>query len=181
MEAALTCFGELGLVGVSAEEIAGRCGRSEATFSRYFGSSEECLRIAFGIKTDWLAGQLLECSNDALTNVERAIVRLADFMAEQSRCARAILIEARTVAGPTRRFREDLLERLATGLDRTCRREARCDPPALAGVFIVGAVEQFAVAALAEGRPAALIGAVPELTELISRAYGLSDYRRFPA
>jgi len=174
MGAALACCGKVGHLGVTAEDIAGRCGMSLSTFYRYFVGVEECLEQAYEEQVMGLLQQPLMPTENATAQLAQALERLAAFIVEDPLRARAVLVEARLAAGPPFQRRQQFLARLSAWLDALCRPEAGRRPPAVAATFLVGGIEQLAIQALSRNRPHKFADDIPGLVFLIASTYGMS-------
>jgi hypothetical protein len=101
------------------------------------------------------------------------LMDLADFMVEDPPRARALFIDAHLAGGPLAGTRTAILKRLGQALDAALRDKGRPEPPAIAGEFMVSAIDHVAASALIRGEPEDFRRRVPALVALVHSAYGL--------
>lgn len=175
MAAALGAAGELGYRNVSAATVERRAGESEGELERRFGSFAECFTAAYAAEAERLVGRLLAAAAPQPSwrrGLRAALDELAAYVVEDPRLARALLIEVHVAGPPATDRRAELVERLATAIDRGRQGDADGDaPPPLTAAFMAGAIESAIVSALVNERPETFAGAVPELEQLIAAAY----------
>ena len=97
-----------------------------------------------------------------------ALEELAEFVGERSDLAAGLLVESHVAGGPAGAKRAEVVERLTRAVDGA-RREtsaSRHSPPPITAGFIVSAIEESVVSALARGAPEDFAAAVPSLTWL---------------
>lgn len=172
MEAALACCGEIGYQKVSPGIIALHYGGSRSNFYRYFDGKAACFEAAYSWKANELSERLLSPANTGGCDIHAALLTFADFLAEDPLVARAILGEAQGAGAVVRRIRREILLGLASALDAGLRQRAEA-PPALAGEFVVSAIEQLGLQALTKAEIRTFRREAKGLATLVHRLYGL--------
>jgi AcrR family transcriptional regulator len=176
LEAMLACCGELGYRAVTVKDVYQRYGGHRSEFYRHFAGKAECYGVAYELESERLWRRLLrscEAADGWVRGLRAALDDLAAYASEDSLVAAGLLVEAHVAPGPVRARRVEVLERLTRAVDGA-RREtsaSRHSPPPLTASFIVGAIEESVVDALARQAPEDFVAAVPALQGLAESLY----------
>lgn len=174
LDSVLEVTGELGYRQVTVETIYRRYGGSRPHFYRYFASKADCFSAAYCRESERLAESLTSVEGERPDGkgLQKALERLAAFVAEKPRRARALFIEVHVVGGDVLGKRREVFERLSLALDQAGRETtSRHSTPPLAGELMINVVDQAVSRALMEGDAAGFSRMIPELTNLIGQVY----------
>jgi hypothetical protein len=139
-------------------------------------SKAECYAISYELEIERLERRLTRACNAAggwSRGLQAALAELGAFVEENGDLAAGLLAEARLVQGPVRAKRAEVFERLTRAIDGA-RREtsaSRHSPPPITAAFILSAIEESMVSALARGAPQDFIAATQSLAWLGRRLY----------
>jgi AcrR family transcriptional regulator len=176
LEAMLASCGELGYRAVTVKDVYQRYGGHRVEFYRHFANKAECYAIAYELGIEQLRDRLLrscEAADGWAKGLRAALAELAVYVDEDSLIAAGLLVEAHVAPGPVKAKRTEVLERLTRAMDGA-RREttpSRHSPPPITASFIVCAIEESVVDALARKAPKKFAAAVPALQELAECLY----------
>jgi AcrR family transcriptional regulator len=171
LEAMLGACGELGYRAVTVKDVYERYGGYRVEFYNHFASKAECYAVAYELGIERLWRRLMracEAAGDWASGLQAALGELAAFVSERSDIAAGLLVQARVAGGPAGAKRAEVLERLTCAVDGA-RREtsaSRHSPPPITARFMVSAIEESVVSALARGVPEDFAAAVPSLAGL---------------
>lgn len=173
--AVLEAAGEFGYPALTVARVLERSGASRSRFYKLFANKGECYAVAYELAIDRLSAELLEAAGEEASwraGLRRALAELAGFVEERPLAAKGLLAEVHVAGGPAMAKRKEVFERLSRALD-SARREtkSRHSPPPIAAEFIVSAIEESLVSALARGVPEEFPTAVPSLTYLAVSVY----------
>lgn len=173
--AALEAAGEVGYHDLAVRHVLVRSGEARARFYSHFENKADCFATAYGLAIERLVDRLLDAAaaeQSWRAGLRRALTELADFLREQPLLARAILVEVKLAGKPTRIKRKEAFDRLFDAIDSARRvTERRHVPPTIAAEFIVCAVEETVVSALARRAPADFESKIDELAYLAVAVY----------
>lgn len=176
--AMLELSGQVGFRAIDLEALLVRSGAGAEQFDSWFGDLEECFTAAYAAEAEALCDAMLGESGrapDWREGTEAALTVLLRFTAARPDVARALVREVHVVGGEALAKHEEVLERLASAL------AGQCDPPPGAAslpwapTFIVGALEGVISGHLDRREEADLLGAVPELMDLIATFFTDGD------
>jgi AcrR family transcriptional regulator len=176
LEAMLGACGELGYRAVTVKDVYQRYGGYRVEFYRQFANKAECYAVAYETEVERLWRRLAracETADDWAGGLRAALEELAEFVSERPYDATGLLVESHVAGGPAGVKRAEVVERLTRAVDGA-RREtsaSRHSPPPITASFIVSAIEESVVSALARGAPEDFAAAVPALTWLAVRFY----------
>jgi AcrR family transcriptional regulator len=184
-----TTFGLRGRLERAALEESGLSGypeltvnrivkRAETTRTAFYGivsSKEACFAAAYATAVDELADRLLASCREAgdwRAGVVGALDVFASFVTNDPPLANGVLVQARIAGGSCAEKRVEVVRRLAGAIDRA--REGgggTADLPRLAPDFILSAIEEMAVSALAREAPHEFAEATNDLAYLAVATY----------
>ncbi len=176
LDAMLATCGELGYRTTTVKEVYRRYGGYRAEFYRHFANKPECFAEAYEAAIERLCRRLARACETAdgwADGLRAALEELAAFISERPEEAAGLLVEAHVAGGLVRAKREEVFERLTRAVD-SARREtsgSRHSPPPITARFIVSAIEESVVTALASGAPRDFAAAVPSLAWLSAFFY----------
>lgn len=176
LEAMLTCCGELGYQAATVKDVYRRYGGYRVEFYRQFASKADCYAVAYELGIERLCRRLMrscEAADSWAEGLRAALTELAAYISEDSLVAAGLLVEAHVAPGLVKAKRTEVLERLTCAMDGA-RREtttSRHSPPPITASFIVCAIEESVVAALARQAPEEFAAAVPALQGLAECFY----------
>jgi AcrR family transcriptional regulator len=176
IEAMLGACGELGYRAVTVKDVYQRYGGYRVEFYRHFANKRDCYAVAYEVEVERLWRRLAracEATERWADGLRAAFEELAAFVNERPEQAAGLLIEAHVAGDPVRAKRAEVVERLTRAVDGA-RREtsaSRHSPPPITASFIVSAIEESVVSALARGAPRDFEAAVPSLTWLAVTLY----------
>lgn len=176
LDAVLAACGERGYRNVTVKDIYERYGGYRVEFYRHFDGKAECYEVAYAAEVDRLCRRVLRACEGAESwpaGVRAALEELAGFVADRREIATGVLVEAHVAGGAVRAKRAEVFERLTRAVD-DARREtsaSRHAPPPVTANFILSAIEESVVSALARGEPQAFAAAVPSLAWLATCLY----------
>lgn len=171
LDSMLGICGELGYRTVTVKDVYQRYSGYRVEFYRHFANKAECYAVAYEAEVERLWRRLVracEAAEDWAGGLRAALEELAAFVSERPAQAAGLLVEAHVAGGPARAKRAEVVERLTRAVDGA-RREtsaSRHSPPPITAAFIVSAIEESAVSALARGAPEDFAAAIPSLTWL---------------
>jgi AcrR family transcriptional regulator len=175
MDSMLHACGAQGYNEVSVQEVIAGYGGTYRQFKLHFAGKAECYAAAYEEGIEDLCARLLgACATqpDWRAGLHAALLELARFLEDDHERARGLLIEVFVAGGPALENREEVSERLTRAIDGARREtESRHSPPPITATFMLGAIESAVVSALFKRRPQAFAPAVPELVEMVARAY----------
>lgn len=174
MDSVLETCGEVGYRRVTVETICRCYGGSRALFYRHFESKADCFMAAYSRESERLAEGLLSFGKKREAGrLREALELLAVFVVEHPLRARALFVEVHVAGGDVLGKRQEVFERLSLALDQAGRETvSRHSAPPLAGELMINVVDQAVSRALVEKKAEEFSRAVPEMTALISEAYG---------
>jgi len=175
LEAMLRASGELGYQRVTVDAVVERAGTTTAQFEASFSDLSDCFQQAYEAEAWRLCEAILEAGRSASSwraGLRAALRVLAVYARERSPQLRALLFDVQVAGGATFACRSEVVERLSHALD-SARREnrSRHSPPPLTALFMVSVVEAAAASALIRGEEESMLEVIPELEQLIVRAY----------
>lgn len=168
LESMLAACGELGYRTATVKDVYERYGGYRAEFYRQFANKAECYAVAYEVAVERLWRRLARACGaaDGWAGGFRAVLgELAEFVSENPDQAAGLLVEAHVAGGRAGAKRAEVFERLTRAVDGA-RREtsgSRHSPPPITARFIVSAIEESVVSALANGAPGDFAAAVPSL------------------
>lgn len=171
LEAMLEACGELGYRAVTVKDVYQRYGGYRAEFYRHFTNKAECYAEAYGTAVEQLWRRLDRTCGAAdgwAAGLRAVLDDLADVVGEKPHRAAGLLVGVHVARGPAWDKRTEVFERLTRAVDGA-RREtsgSRHSPPPVTARFIVSAIEESVVSALAIGSPEGFAAAVPSLAWL---------------
>jgi AcrR family transcriptional regulator len=174
--AAVEVSGEVGYRKLTVALILGGAGVSRTAFYQRFPNRHEAYLAGYETGVLELAEHLLEAGRPGPTWAEgltAALRQLADFMVGGPSYAGGLLAQVHVAGGAAQDKRKEVSERLSRAVD-SARREthpSRHSPPPIAGEFIVSAIEQSVISALARGVPEEFAATVPDLVGLALSTY----------
>ena len=143
-DAVLRVVGREGLENTHVQLVVEDAETSRDTFHRFFGSIDECFRLAYDRKVRETCEQVLAVGREGASWAEgmRLALRfLLEFVAEHPHTARALIIEGARAGSSTAETQELVLQRLARALDSARRQPgSRHSAPPLTGDLMVGAI-----------------------------------------
>jgi AcrR family transcriptional regulator len=168
LAAMLEACGELGYRVVAVKDVYERYGGYRAEFYRHFANKAECYAAAYEAEIERLWRRLERACGAAgewREGLGAALGELADFVGEHPRRAAGLLVESHVAEGPAGPKRAEVFERLTRAVDGARREtsKSRHSPPPITASFIVSAIEESVVNALASGAPENFAAAVPSL------------------
>lgn len=169
--AMLELSGQIGFRAIDLEALLVRSGASAEQFDSWFADLQECFTAAYEAEADALREVMLGESREAQgwrDGTEAALMVMLRFSAARPDVARALVREVHVVGGEALAKHEEVLERLASAIADQCRPPDSDAPLPWAPSFIVGAVEGVISGHLDRGEEAELLGAAPELMDLIA-------------
>jgi AcrR family transcriptional regulator len=175
-EAAVSLSGEVGYRKLTVALILERGGANRTAFYRHFANRHEAYLSGYEEGIEALAGRLLEAGRDAenwAEGLRATLDTLAGFLVADPGYADGLLAQVHVAGGAAMVKRKEVLERLSHALDGA-RREtlaSRHSPPPIAAAFILSAIEQSVISALARGVPDEFARTVPELVHLAVSTY----------
>ncbi|HSS33308.1 MAG TPA: TetR/AcrR family transcriptional regulator [Solirubrobacterales bacterium] len=176
LEAVLRACGELGYQRTTVEDVYQRYGGYRLEFYNHFANRAECYAIAYEREIERLWRRLMracEAAGDWRDGLRAALAELAAFVEEDGPLAAGLLVEAHIAPAPIRAKRTEVFERLTRAID-SARREtsaSRHSPPPITAAFILSAIEESVVSALARGVPQDFGASVPSLAWLGAYLY----------
>ena len=176
LEAMLEACGELGYRAVTVKDVYQRYGGYRAEFYRHFTNKAECYAVAYEAAVERLWRRLARACETAdgwAAGLLAALEELAAFIGESPDLATGLLVGSHVAEGPAGAKRAEVFERLTRAVDGA-RREtsgSRHSPPPITASFIVSAIEESVVSALARGAPEDFAAAVPSLAWLSTYLY----------
>jgi AcrR family transcriptional regulator len=176
LEAVLRACGELGYQQTTVEDVYQRYGGYRLEFYNHFANKAECYAVAYEREIELLCRRLMracEAAGDWRRGLRAALTELAAFVEEDGALATGLLVEAHIAPAPVRAKRAEVFERLTRAVDGA-RREtsaSRHAPPPITAAFILSAIEESVVSALARGVPQDFAAAVPSLAWLGAFVY----------
>lgn len=176
MGAMLIATGERGYRAVTVKDVLERYGGYRSEFYVHFPNKAACYEAAYEAGSAALAAELLTAGEEGQGWREalgEALGRLGSFLVACPAMARGLLVEVHVARGQALARHREVVERLSRAVDRA-RREthpSRHSPPPLTAEFMVRAVESAAASALLCDEPRRFELAIPELTEMVVRAY----------
>jgi AcrR family transcriptional regulator len=166
-EATLVVCGELGYREVAVQDVLERSGCSRVRFYRLFGGKADCYARAYATEAERVCEALLDAARAAESwraGLRVALSELSRFVCEQPLLAKGLFVEVHSAGGPALAKHTEMIERLSRAFDGARREnESRHSPPPIAAEFMVCAIEESVVTALAKGTPDSFADAVPEL------------------
>jgi AcrR family transcriptional regulator len=174
MAAMLCCCGEKGYRGVAVQDVIDSYGGNRVQFYRHFASKDACFAEAYEREIELLARRILDAVDAApcwRLGMRAGLDELARVLEEQPAAARGMLVEVHVAGGSPLAARAGVCERLASALDAARGEDGALTPPDVTAVFLIGAVESAAVAALLSGQPQDFAAATAELTHMIVSTY----------
>ena len=176
LESMLASCGEVGYRAVTVQDVYRRYGGHRVEFYRHFANKAECYAVAYELGIERLWRRLARGCSAAdgwAGGLRAALDGLASYVSQDSAVAAGLLVEAHVAPDPARAKRTEVLERLTRAVD-SARREtsaSRHSPPPITARFIVSAIEESVVSALASGTPEEFAAAVPSLAHLAVNLY----------
>jgi AcrR family transcriptional regulator len=174
-QAALEASGEIGFRNLTVEDVLDRSGGSRTRFYKLFANKGACYAAAYGIAIDRLAEELIGAAageENWRGGLRTALTRLARFVQEQPELARGILAEVHVAGEPALAKRTEVMERFSKAIDGARRdSQSHISPPPITAAFMLGAIEEAVVGALARGAPEDFAAAIPSLTYLLVATY----------
>lgn len=176
LQAVLRACGELGYQRTTVKDIYQRYGGYRLEFYNHFDNKAECYAVAYEREIELLRRRLMricETAGDWRGGLRAALAELAAFVEKDRALAAGLLVEAHVAPAPVRAKRTEVLERLTRAVDGA-RREtsaSRHSPPPITAAFILSAIEESVVSALARRAPQDFAAAVPSLSWLGSCLY----------
>jgi AcrR family transcriptional regulator len=174
--AMLEVSGRCGYRKATVKDVYERCGGYRMQFYRHFANKADCFRTAYEAEIEQLCRRLLrvcEGGDGWADGLRAALEELAAFVCESPDLAAGLLAEAH-VAGPlVGAKRAEVVERLTRAVDGA-RREtsaSRHSPPPITASFMISAIEESVMSALARGAPEEFAAAVPSLSWLGTYLY----------
>lgn len=175
MEAMLTASGEVGYRNVAIRHVLECYGGYRLQFYRHFDDKADCYAAAYEAEVERLYAALIGAADEESSwcaGLQAALESLAGFIDERPALARGLLTEVHVAGGPALKKREEVFERFSCVLDRARREtESRHSPPPVTAPFMIGAIEESAAEALANGEPERFALTIPELTRMAAVAY----------
>ena len=169
--AMLELSGQIGFRAIDLEALLVRSRVSVEQFDSWFADLEECFTAAYKVEADALCEAMLGESRGALDwrdGTEAALHVVLRFAAARPDVARTLIREVHVVGGEALAKHEEVLERLASAIGKQCKPPGATVSLLWAPSFIVGAVEGVISGHLDRGEATELLGAAPELMDLIA-------------
>jgi AcrR family transcriptional regulator len=169
--------------GMTVQAILDRAGVSRKTFYRLYRDKGDCFATAYSRAADAFADRVLAGCRTApnwQTGVDLALRELTDFATEEPLLLGGILAQVPLAEGVTAKKRTELGKRFAAAVDAARRQsEAGNAPPAIAGAFVVGAIEAALRSALGRATPEEFSDAIPALRYIaVATFLGADEARR---
>jgi AcrR family transcriptional regulator len=174
--AAVEVSGEVGYRKLTVALILERGDAGRTAFYRHFADRHEAYLVGYAPGIDGLADRLLEAgrgAEDWSAGLRAALDQLASFVTGEPHYAGGLLAQVHVAGGAALEKRKEVSERLSRAVDGA-RREthpSRHSPPPIAAEFIVSAIEQSVIEAIARGVPEEFTATVPELVHLAASTY----------
>jgi AcrR family transcriptional regulator len=174
--AAVGVSGEVGYRKLTVALILERGGGGRTAFYRHFADRHEAYLAGYEMGVDALADRLLEAGREAedwSAGLRAALDQLGAFVAAEPDYAGGLLAQVHVAGGAALEKRKEVSERLSRAVDGA-RREthpSRHSPPPIAAEFIVSAIEQSVIEAIARRVPEEFTATVPELVHLAASTY----------
>lgn len=172
---------EVGYSALTVQDVLARAGISRPTFYEQFDDKEDCFLAAF----DAIANQIRERVEDGASEgsgwkqrLRLGIAALLEFVDEEPRAARAVIVEARASSPNGLRRRDEALNGFASCIDALVREELAEAPSAIAAAGVVGGIESVLYARLQKGELKELDSLLPSLMYFTVLAYGDEDEAR---
>jgi AcrR family transcriptional regulator len=169
--AMLELSGEVGYRCVTLEQLLARSGASAADFEASFADLGACFAAAYEVEADALAEEMLEAARRAgewRSATEAALSVVLRRAAARPAIAKALVRQAHVAGGAALAKHEEVLERLSTALGEECGAPTDHFVVPRAPNFVVGAVEGVIAGHLDRDQSQELLGAAPELMDLIA-------------
>lgn len=181
-KAMLIACGERGYRKATVRDVLERSGCSRVRFYQLFEGKADCYREAYETEIAGLCERLLGSAESAdgwHAGIRAALVELRALIRDQPQLAKGLLVEVHAAGEPALARRREVIERLTRAVDGARREtESRHSPPPITAEFIVCAIEQAVLAALAKGEPERFAEQMPELVFLAVALYFGSESGR---
>jgi AcrR family transcriptional regulator len=175
MDSMLDACGESGYRQVTVEDLCHPCGGSGLHFYRHFASKADCFAAAYRRESHRLTESLAPLEAGPLDGrgLQKALERLASFVAEEPLRAKALFVEVHVAGGDALGIRREVFERLSHALDKAGRETgSRHSAPPIAGEFMINVIDQAVSSALVDDDAGEFSRVVPELTDFVCLAFG---------
>jgi len=143
-DAVLRVAGRESLENTSVQLVVEDAETSRDTFHRFFGSIDDCFRLAYELKAGEVCEKMLGAGREGENwagGLRLALRFLLKFVAAQPHTAKALIVEGARAGSSTAETQELVLKRLARALDSARRQPgSRHAAPSLTGDLMVGAI-----------------------------------------
>jgi AcrR family transcriptional regulator len=168
LAAMLETVNELGYRALTVQDVLSRAGVSRPTFYEQFEDKEDCFLAAFDTSAKRLRERLEAAVGDEgeeswRLRLRQGLEAVLQFIADEPRAARTVIVEARASSAEGLRRRDDLLDRFAACIDAEARKELANPPSGIAAAGVVGGIESVVYARLQKEEAAELESLLPSL------------------
>ena len=136
---------DVGYNTLTVQNVLTRAGISRPTFYEQFEDKEDCFLAAFDAAAGRMRGRveaaMAEAGPSWRDQLRGGLVGLLDFVADEPKEARAVIVEARASTPAGLRRRDEMLDHYAACIDALVREDLEEPPSAIATAGVVGGIE----------------------------------------